>query len=125
MGVTISRSQLRRVCAKVTRSLDASYEELLAALPREALLNVDETGHPENGQRLWTGCFRAQLFTLFKIDPSRGSDVLLETLGTESTPTAIHRSPLRGCKPDVSLGESNCATTNEIMHLPMRSIRYL
>lgn len=83
MGVTISRSQLRRVCAKVTRSLDASYEELLVALPREALLNVDETGHPENGQRLWTWCFRARLFTLFKIDPSRGSDVLLETLGTE------------------------------------------
>ena len=83
LGVTISRGQLRRVCAKVTQSLDASYEELLAALPREAVLNVDETGHPENGQRLWTWCFRARLFTLFKIDPSRGSDVLLETLGTE------------------------------------------
>lgn len=83
LGVTISRGQLRRVCAKVSHSLHASYEELLAALPREALLNVDETGHPENGQRLWTWCFRAPLFTLFKIDPSRGSGVLLETLGTE------------------------------------------
>jgi len=83
LGVTISRGQLRRVCAKVTQSLDSSYEELLAALPREAMLNVDETGHPENGQRLWTWCFRAPLFTLFKIHPSRGSDVLLETLGME------------------------------------------
>ena len=32
---------------------------------------------------MWTWCFRAPLFTLFKIDPSRGSDVLLNVLGTE------------------------------------------
>lgn len=83
LGVTISRGQLRRVCAKVTHSLDTSYEELLAMLPREAILNVDETGHPENGKLLWTWCFRAGLYTLFQISPSRGSDVLLETLGQE------------------------------------------
>ena len=83
MGVTISRGQLRKVCAKVADSLQFSYEELLAALPKEGRLNVDETGHPENGQRLWTWCFRAPLYTLFKIDPSRKSDVLVETLGLE------------------------------------------
>lgn len=83
MGVTISRGQLRKVCAKVADSLQYSYEELLAVLPREKCLNVDETGHPENGERLWTWCFRATLFTLFKIDPTRKSDVLVETLGTE------------------------------------------
>jgi transposase len=32
---------------------------------------------------MWAWCFRASLFTLFKIDKSRGSDVLVETLGTE------------------------------------------
>ena len=83
LRVTICRGQLRRVCAKVAHSLETSYEELSRALPDEALLNVDETGHPENGRRLWTWCFRAPLYTLFKIDPSRGSDVLLTTLGTE------------------------------------------
>jgi transposase len=83
MGVTISRGQLRKVCAKVADSLQFSYEELLAALPKQRRLNVDETGHPENGQRLWTWCFRAPLYTLFKIDPTRKCDVLVETLGTE------------------------------------------
>ena len=83
MGVTVSRGQLRKVCGKVADSLQFSYEELLAALPTEGELNVDETGHPENGERLWTWCFRASLFTLFKIDPTRKSDVLVETLGTE------------------------------------------
>lgn len=83
VGVTISRSQLRNVCAKVADSLETAYQQLLVALPEQDLLNVDETGHKEYQQRMWTWCFRASLFTLFKIDASRGSDVLLEVLGRE------------------------------------------
>ena len=52
-------------------------------LPGEAVLNIDETGHKENGARFWTWCFRAQLYTLFRIDKSRGSKVLVEVLGEE------------------------------------------
>ena len=82
-GATISRGQLRKVCGKVATSLDASYQELLDLLPQQDRLNVDETGHKENGKGLWTWCFRAPLFTLFKIDPSRGSEVLVDVLGLE------------------------------------------
>ncbi len=60
-----------------------AYEELLAAAPEQAVLNVDETGHKEYAQRLWTWCFRAATFTLFKIDPSRSSQVLVDVLGEE------------------------------------------
>jgi transposase len=81
--VTISRGELARIIAKVSRALERPYEELLDALPDEARLNVDETGHKQNGQRQWTWCFRAGLYTLFKIDPSRSGDVLIEVLGTE------------------------------------------
>ena len=81
--VTISRGELARIIAKVSRALERPYEELLGALPDEARLNVDETGHKQNGQRQWTWCFRASLYTLFKIDPSRSGDVLIEVLGTE------------------------------------------
>jgi transposase len=83
VGVKISRGQLRKVCGKVSQSLGPAYEELLQQLTQQAVLNVDETGHKDNGNRMWTWCFRASLFTLFKIDPSRGSDVLLEVLGKE------------------------------------------
>jgi transposase len=83
VGVSISRGQLRKVCGKVARGLDEPYQDLLAALPEQERLNVDETGHKENKVAMWTWCFRAPLFTLFKIDPSRGSDVLLDVLGTE------------------------------------------
>jgi transposase len=83
VGITISRGQLRAVCAKVSDSLDAAYDELLAAAPQQAVLNVDETGHKEYAQRLWTWCFRAATFTLFKIAPSRSSQVLIDVLGQE------------------------------------------
>src|SRR4051812_23615463 len=32
---------------------------------------------------MWTWCFRAGLYTLFKIDPTRSGDVLIEVLGKE------------------------------------------
>lgn len=83
MQVTVSRSQLAKLIRKMSKALDGPYQGLLEQLPHENRLNVDETGHKENGKALWTWCFRAQLFTLFKIDPSRGSDVLLAVLGKE------------------------------------------
>lgn len=81
--VTLSRGQLAKVIGKVSQALQEPYQELLAALPAEAVLNVDETGHKDNGQRMWTWCFRASLYTLFKIDPQRSADVLIEVLGAE------------------------------------------
>jgi len=83
MKITISRGHLAKLIRKVSRALKGVYDDLLGRLPTEARLNVDETGHKENKKRFWTWCFRAELYTLFKIDPSRGSGVLLEVLGEE------------------------------------------
>jgi transposase len=81
--VTISRGELARIIGKVSRALERPYQELLDDLPGQARLNVDETGHKQNGERQWTWCFRAALYTLFKIDPTRGADVLIGVLGAE------------------------------------------
>src|SRR5918998_5698388 len=81
--VTISRGELARIIAKVSRALERPYQELLDDLPGQARLNVDETGHKQNGDRQWTWCFRAGLYTLFKIEPTRSADVLIEVLGAE------------------------------------------
>jgi transposase len=81
--VTISRGQLAKIIGKVSQALDEPYQELLEQLPTQARLNVDETGHPDQGQPWWTWCFRASLYTLFKIDSTRSADVLLEVLGKE------------------------------------------
>jgi transposase len=83
VGVTISRGQLAKVIAKVSDALEQPYDDLLGGLPDESVVNVDETGHKDNGVLHWTWCFRAELYTLFKIDPTRSADVLMEVLGEE------------------------------------------
>jgi transposase len=83
LRVTISRGQLAKVIGKVSQALGQPYQELLERLPAEARLNVDETGHHDRGEQWWTWCFRASLYTLFKIDPTRSGDVLLQVLGDE------------------------------------------
>ncbi len=83
LKIPISRGQLAKVIRKVSAALEPAYEELRASLPSEPRLNVDETGHKNNGKRHWTWCFRVELYTLFKIDPSRSSSVLIDALGEE------------------------------------------
>lgn len=81
MGVHVSRGHLTDIIKQTSDALDPSYTELLEALPEQTHLNVDETGHKDSGKKFWTWVFRAPNFTVFKIDSSRGSQVLFEVLG--------------------------------------------
>lgn len=83
IGVQLSRGLIQKLVGKVSQSLADPYQQLLDAISQQSHLNVDETGHKDNGKKLWTWCFRAYLFTVFRISPSRGSKVLIETLGEE------------------------------------------
>jgi hypothetical protein len=84
LRLDISRGQLAKVVQKGSAALGACYAQLQAVLPKQQTLNVDETGHPECGKKLWTWGFHApgsEGFTWFHIDPSRSSEVLREFLG--------------------------------------------
>lgn len=83
VGVTISRGELSKIIGKVSAALEKPYDELLALLPNEAFVNVDETGHKNNGDKWWTWCFRAELYTLYRIDAHRHAEVLMDTLGKD------------------------------------------
>jgi len=83
MGFKVCRGYLAKVMVRGSQAIEPAVEELRALLPRQRVLNVDETGHKENGEGLWTWCFRAGNFVLFSIQASRGSDVLMEFLGQE------------------------------------------
>jgi transposase len=83
VGVTISRGELSNILGKVSAALEKPYVELRLLLPDEPILNVDETGHKDNGNRWWTWCFRAELYTLYHIDAHRSADVLMDMLGKE------------------------------------------
>ena len=81
--VELSTGHIAKLIHKTGAALDQTYDELLGLLPSEDVLNVDETGHKERKKKLWTWCFRAPRYTLFKIDESRGSEVLIDVLGKE------------------------------------------
>jgi len=83
MGLTVSRGQLSKIVQKVSAALEGPYGELMALLRNEDILNVDETGHKDNGAHFWTWCFRAPAYAVFKVSASRGSDVLQSVLGPE------------------------------------------
>jgi len=100
-GLRIARGTLVRLCQKVARSLQVTYDELRRQIPRQSSLNIDETSHRESGRWQWTWAFRAPQFTLFRIDPSRGAGVLQDLLGDEFSGTigsdyyAVYRSYLK------------------------------
>jgi hypothetical protein len=80
----VSRGFLAKAALdKAGPSLQIPYRDLLEALPHQSLLNVDETGHKDNGRPWWTWVFRGERFALFKIEDTRGSQVLKEVLGEE------------------------------------------
>ncbi len=81
LQIKISRGYLAKVIAQVSTTLAGPYEELLLSLTHEPFLNVDETSHPHQQERWWTWCFRAELYTLYRVDPTRKADVLIEILG--------------------------------------------
>ena len=81
LGCRVSRGELAKTIRKISKSLKAPYEEALSALPEEPALNIDETGHKENGHRMWTWVFRAPLFAVFHVSFQRSSEVLKSVLG--------------------------------------------
>ena len=82
-GLEVCRGYLAKAIRKTTSALNGPYNELLSRLPDERLVNIDETGHKDSGDKFWTWVFRSATFALFKIDQSRGSKVLIEILGRE------------------------------------------
>ncbi len=69
MGLDLSTGQLAKIVQKNSAALEPAYQQLVEALPKQAVLGVEETGHYDQGDLLWTWCFRAQDFAVFRIDP--------------------------------------------------------
>lgn len=82
-GLELSTGMLCKAAQKVSPAMEPAYEQLAGQLPKEKQIGVDETGHHDNGKLHWTWCFDTDTYTLFKIDPSRSSAVLIEMLGDD------------------------------------------
>lgn len=98
-GLPVSTGYLAKVVAQSSDALSSPYERLCSALPNETVLHLDETGHPDRGERHWLwaaiapaiapgsapgsapGIAPRKAFSVFKIDKSRGSQVIERLLG--------------------------------------------
>jgi transposase len=83
IGICVSQGFLVKVIDRASHSLAPVHQALGQALPDQDQVNADETGHKDEGQRMWSWCFRAEAFTWFHIDPTRSSQVLWDTLGED------------------------------------------
>lgn len=121
MAIDLSSGQLAKIVRKTSTALAPAYEQLLSALPQQKVLGVDETGHHDRGKTLWTWCFRAPDFAVFKIDASRGSQVLRDVLGAGFAGTLVcdFFSPYRKFK-----GLAPCILQFCLAHL-IRDVRFL
>src|SRR5215469_1535084 len=83
VGIDISTGFLAGQIKKVSVALKSPYDELAEFLKQQSHLYIDETSFKKNGKLQWAWCFVAEFFTFFKIDASRGSKVLKDTLGDD------------------------------------------
>jgi len=90
LGTPLSTGMLAKVVDKVSQALAPIYQPLLEALPDQERIDIDETGHKDQGQLLWTWVFGTPSFTVFHIAPSRGSQVLEHLLGNECAAVLGH-----------------------------------
>jgi transposase len=81
LQIPISLGSTQHAWEETSAAVAAPYEELAAALPDEAVVNVDETGHRTNGDKRWLWTFVARTFVVYRIAASRGADVLQTVLG--------------------------------------------
>src|SRR5581483_4162995 len=80
-GVELALGTVDTLVQAQSAALAPLVAELAVALPSEASVAMDETGWREGRQRAWLGTVVAPAFTLCRIAPSRGAQVLAEVLG--------------------------------------------
>jgi transposase len=81
LQIPISLGSTQAAWEETRAAVATAYADLEAALPHEAVLNVDETGHRTDGAKRWLWAFVARTLVVYRIAASRGSDVLTTVLG--------------------------------------------
>lgn len=82
LGIAIRLGSTQKLVEESSAALAASCRELERRLPREPVLNCDETGWRSRGERRWLWALVAGKFVFFTVAASRSSQVLIHLLGT-------------------------------------------
>jgi transposase len=109
-GASMSEGMLNRLIGEAHRKLEPTEQAIEAALSREAVLGLDETGCFLSGVRLWQHSVSAPLYTHYGVHARRG------LAGTERcAPFLVHFTGVTvhdGWKPYFQLPEAQHALCN-------------
>lgn len=81
LGVAISLGSTQKAWEEVSQAVEQPVQQLQEQLPREAVLNVDETGWRTNGDKRWIWGLVAHQFVFYVVASTRGAEVLVTLLG--------------------------------------------
>jgi transposase len=81
LGTEISLGSTQKAWEEVSQAVAEPVRQLQEQLPREAVLNVDETGWRTNGGKRWIWALVAQQFVFYVVASTRGAEVLVSLLG--------------------------------------------
>jgi transposase len=81
LGVEISLGSTQKAWEEVSQAVAQPVQQLQEQLPREAVLNVDETGWRTSGDKRWIWALVAQRFVFYVVASTRGAEVLVSLLG--------------------------------------------
>ena len=75
LGATVRPGTISNLLNRLGNAVDKPFQELVEKLKTEPVLNIDETGHKENGKRLYTWGFNTPNYSVFFIG-SRSASIL-------------------------------------------------
>ena len=81
LGIQISLGSTQKAWEEVSQAVAQPVQQLQEQLPREAVLNVDETGWRTNGDKRWIWALVARQFVFYVVASTRGAEVLVSLLG--------------------------------------------
>ena len=77
----IPESSICNIVVRTSEALKTSYQELEQQIPKENVLNIDESGWKCKGESMWVWVFCTQTIAFFTLSTTRGSKVLYDILG--------------------------------------------
>jgi transposase len=81
MGITISLGSTQKCWEQMSEAVEGPCDELESKLDSEPVLNVDETGWRQSGEKRWIWALVANSFTYYVVAASRSTEVLVSLLG--------------------------------------------
>jgi transposase len=81
LHISISLGSTQKAWEETSEAVKEPYEELQQQLKNEPVLNSDETGWRNDGEKRWIWALVAQSFVFYTVAANRSSEVLIHLLG--------------------------------------------